>query len=74
MGAILAAEPLARTDYVSVADAETLRELDAVRGPALLSMAVQVGPARLIDNLLLDPAPRTEPEPAALVPRGRQQD
>jgi len=51
---VLDAEPLARTDYVSVADATSLAELDRVEGPALASLAVHVGRARLIDNLLLD--------------------
>jgi pantoate--beta-alanine ligase len=46
----LTAEPLASVDYVSVADATTLRELDEIDGPALLSMAVRFGNTRLIDN------------------------
>jgi pantoate--beta-alanine ligase len=46
----LAAEPLARPDYVSVADGTTLAELDQVTGPALLSLAVRLGETRLIDN------------------------
>lgn len=50
---ILAAEPLAQVDYVSIADARTLVEVDRIDGPALVSMAVRVGRARLIDNLLL---------------------
>lgn len=55
MRRVLAAEPRARVDYVSVADPLTFRELDAVDGPAVLSMAVFVGRARLIDNLVLPP-------------------
>jgi pantoate--beta-alanine ligase len=51
---VLAAEPLADPDYVSVADTATLKELDHVDGPALLSMAVRFGSTRLIDNELLD--------------------
>jgi len=51
MRAVLDAEPLARTDYVSVADAENLQELARIEGPALLSMAVFLGKTRLIDNL-----------------------
>jgi pantoate--beta-alanine ligase len=46
----LATEPRARPEYVSVADAATLQELDRVDGPALLSMAVRFGATRLIDN------------------------
>jgi pantoate--beta-alanine ligase len=46
----LTAEPLASVDYVSVADAATLAELNEVEGPALLSLAVRFGETRLIDN------------------------
>ena len=43
MRGVLAAEPLARPDYVSAADPVTLAELgDAGRG-VLLSMAVRIG-------------------------------
>jgi pantoate--beta-alanine ligase len=44
-------EPLARVQYVSCADRNTLLELDEVTDGALLSMAVFVGKTRLIDNL-----------------------
>jgi pantoate--beta-alanine ligase len=47
---VLAGEPLAAPEYVSVADGVTLRELERVDGPALLSMAVRFGSTRLIDN------------------------
>ena len=50
----LAAEPLARMQYVSCADYDTLEELDQITGNALLSMAVFVGKTRLIDNLVLE--------------------
>ena len=46
----LAREPLAQVEYVSVADATTLSELDTVDGPALASLAVRFGATRLIDN------------------------
>lgn len=49
----IAAEPLARMDYVSVAHPLTLTELDTIEKEALCSMAVFVGQTRLIDNLLL---------------------
>jgi pantoate--beta-alanine ligase len=51
--ATLAGEPLARVEYVSLADDETLAELDRVEGPALLSLAVRFGSTRLIDNVAL---------------------
>ena len=46
----LAAEPIAEPEYVSVADPDTLAELDEVHGEALLSLAVRIDGVRLIDN------------------------
>jgi pantoate--beta-alanine ligase len=53
MDRTLEAEPLARVDYVSVADPDTLRELDFVEERGLASLAVFFGRTRLIDNVLL---------------------
>ncbi len=50
MLSVLAGEPLADVEYVSVADGATLEELDDVDRPALLSLAVRFGSTRLIDN------------------------
>jgi len=50
---MLEAEPLASVDYVSVADAATLEELEAVDRPALVSLAVRIGSTRLIDNMVI---------------------
>jgi len=47
---LVAGEPLARLDYVSVADDETLAELETVDRPALVLLATWVGSTRLIDN------------------------
>ena len=47
---VLAAEPSAEVEYVSVADGRTLEELGSVDGPALASLAVRFGSTRLIDN------------------------
>ncbi len=49
----IAAEPLARLQYVSCADFDSLEELEQIRGRALLSLAVFVGDTRLIDNFIL---------------------
>ena len=57
MSSVLATEPLAAPEYVSVADNGTLLELDTISGPALASLAVRVGRTRLIDNIVLG-APR----------------
>jgi len=51
---VLASEPLAQVDYISIADAETLRELSGtIDHPALVSLAVRFGRTRLIDNVTL---------------------
>ena len=47
-------EPLAKLEYVSVADAETLEELNTVDQQAIVSIAVRFGQARLIDNVMLN--------------------
>ncbi|MBE9483170.1 MAG: pantoate--beta-alanine ligase [Chloroflexi bacterium] len=54
MIALIEKEPLATIDYVSVAHAETLEELDIVNPPVLVSLAVQIGSTRLIDNIVLE--------------------
>src|SRR2546427_2415244 len=47
-------EPLARIDYVSLNDSESLETLDKIEDrPALLSLAVFIGKTRLIDNVVL---------------------
>jgi len=46
-------EPLAKLQYVSCAEPETLQELDNTENGALISMAVFIGKTRLIDNVLL---------------------
>jgi pantoate--beta-alanine ligase len=54
MREVLDGEPLAEVQYVSCADYDTLEELDAIKGKALLSMAVFMGKTRLIDNFVLE--------------------
>lgn len=54
MTEVLAGEPLAKMQYVSCADYDTLEELSEINGKALLSMAVFVGKTRLIDNFVLE--------------------
>ena len=51
----IAAEPLAAIDYVSLADSDTLAEIEsAITSPAVISVAVRFGPVRLIDNIELE--------------------
>lgn len=53
MTELIQKQPLAHIDYISIADAETLDELDKVKPPALVSMAVKIGKTRLIDNVVV---------------------
>jgi pantoate--beta-alanine ligase len=50
------AEPLARLDYVAVADEETFEDVDRMVRPARALVAARVGGPRLIDNVRLEPA------------------
>jgi len=54
MTSLIQKEPLARIDYVSIDDAETLEELSLIDRPALVSLAVRIGKTRLIDNMTLE--------------------
>jgi pantoate--beta-alanine ligase len=54
MRELIEAEPLAQIDYVSVADPASLKELDTLSGPALVSVAVRIGQTRLIDNITIN--------------------
>jgi pantoate--beta-alanine ligase len=48
---VVLSEPLARLDYVSVADPLSLQEINGPVEQALLSLAVYIGDVRLIDNM-----------------------
>jgi pantoate--beta-alanine ligase len=52
--AVMAGEGV-RPEYLAVVDPETLEGVDEVAGRVLVVVAARVGPARLIDNLVLDP-------------------
>jgi len=51
---LISQEPAAKIDYVSIADMQTLDEIDKIESKALVSLAVRLGKPRLIDNLVLD--------------------
>lgn len=53
MKEVIEMEPLAKMQYVSCADYDSLEELGQVTGKTLLSMAVFLGKTRLIDNFVL---------------------
>ena len=52
---IIAAEPLASIDYLTLCDTEELKDLSRVDREAVLAVAVRIGKARLIDNVVLKP-------------------
>jgi len=52
---MIAAEPLARVDYVEAVDDETLGPVEILDRPVLLAVAVFFGRARLIDNIVIRP-------------------
>ena len=45
--------PGANIDYISIADIETLADVEEISGKVLVSMAVRIGKPRLIDNIIL---------------------
>ena len=53
MTSLIHKEPLAKIDYVSVADANTLEELKKIDRPAIVFLAIRIGKTRLIDNVIL---------------------
>ena len=42
-------------DYIAICDTETLADIQTIDRPVQMVLAVQVGKARLIDNMLLNP-------------------
>jgi pantoate--beta-alanine ligase len=52
---VIDSESLVSLQYLELRDAETLREIHAVEQAAVLALAAHVGPARLIDSILLTP-------------------
>lgn len=53
--AVLAEEPDLRLDYLRIVDPETLQDVADVSAGAMVAVAAFVGPARLIDNVLIPP-------------------
>jgi pantoate--beta-alanine ligase len=51
---VITDQPLARIEYATLADPDTLEEATTVRGPTLLALAVHIGKTRLIDNCILE--------------------
>ena len=54
MRKILSRPTSIKIEYVSIVDVETLKTIDHIAGKVLAAVAVKIGQARLIDNILLD--------------------
>jgi len=54
MRKILQQVPSIEIEYVSIVDSVTLQNIDKIAGKVLAAVAVRIGPARLIDNILVD--------------------
>ena len=54
MTEIINTEPLAKIDYISVVDANTMQPVHEITNPVLVAMAVYIGSTRLIDNFSFD--------------------
>ena len=55
---LIEAVPDTKIDYICVADPETLREMETVAGNVVVLLAVRFGQTRLIDNMVIEPAPK----------------
>lgn len=51
---IILQTPHAKIEYIEIVDVKTLQPLKRIDRKALVAIAVKIGPARLIDNILLD--------------------
>ena len=51
---IVNTEPLAKIDYISVVDANTMQPVHEITSPVLVAMAVYIGSTRIIDNFSFD--------------------
>jgi len=47
-------QPDAEIDYIQMVDADTLKELEKLKGSVLVALAVNIGKTRLIDNMELN--------------------
>jgi pantoate--beta-alanine ligase len=44
----------ARIDYIEIVELELLQPIEELTGRFAIALAVQIGPARLIDNIVLE--------------------
>lgn len=59
MEELILQQPLARIDYIDIRTVENLAEVEKVKSPVVLALAVYFGKTRLIDNVLFTPSNAT---------------
>ena len=52
---LIQSRPETKIDYIAICDTETLVDIQTIDKPVLMALAVKVGKARLIDNMILNP-------------------
>ena len=52
MEEIISSEKLAKIDYISAVDLETIKDVDNFNKDTLVAIAVYIGKTRLIDNFI----------------------
>ena len=52
---LIRSHPETEIDYITICDPETLDDMKTIDKPALMALAVKIGKARLIDNMILKP-------------------
>jgi pantoate--beta-alanine ligase len=52
---LIQSRPGTKIDYIAICDTETLADIQTIDMPVLMALAVKVGKARLIDNMILNP-------------------
>jgi pantoate--beta-alanine ligase len=54
MAAVMGRVPALQIEYISLVDPETLEDVERIGRAVLIAVAARLGPARLIDNILVD--------------------
>ena len=54
MKQMIEAEPLAKIDYISIVDSETLDDIKEIKANTLIALVVFIGKTRLIDNMIIN--------------------
>jgi pantoate--beta-alanine ligase len=50
---VIKSEPLAKIEYIKIVDPQSLEEMEKIKPPAAVCVAINIGTTRLIDNLIV---------------------